>query len=272
MNTIYIEPEGGLCNRMRSIVSAYSYARDNNYEMVIIWPRKEELNCKFQELFNPIYLNNKKVKVINLPYVGPGIVNKGHNTISEIVKNKYKRKCNIYFDQLIDCSVNNSFYIKSFEEWYKNNNTYNIFSLNKKINEKLNNFKKQFSPSMVGVHIRRTDNIISINSSPTELYIKKMTEMLNENKARKFFLASDDENEINKLKTVFGNEMILSQSNIDRRRNNSNGIKDALLDLYLLANTELIIGSYYSSFTDVAAAINQKQLIVIGNDESEKYK
>ena len=242
---------------------------DNNYELVIIWARKEELNCKFQDLFKPIILNGKKVKVINLPYVGPGIVNKGHNTISEIIKNYYKKKSIVFFNQVKEQTNNKNIFISTYEEWYKNNNKYNMFFLKESIKKQVDKYLEKFSNNMVGVHIRRTDNTVSIANSPSGLYEKKIEEFLVEDSNRKFFVASDDEKEIINLREKYGEEKIITQANIDRRRNSREGIKSALVDLYLLANTEVIIGSYYSSFTDVAAAIDQRKLIIIGNHERE---
>ena len=48
---IYIEPLGGLCNRMRAVNSALCLAELTKQKMVIVWRENEELNCPYTALF-----------------------------------------------------------------------------------------------------------------------------------------------------------------------------------------------------------------------------
>ena len=71
-------------------------------------------------------------------------------------------------------------------------------------------------------------------------------------KAVRFFLSTDDPKEEALLKERFGNRIIINpKTSIDR--NNPIAIQEALLDLYSLSRCRKIYGSYYSSFSDVAA-------------------
>ena len=47
---IYIEPLGGLCNRMRAVNSALCLAELTKQKMVIVWRENEELNCPYTAL------------------------------------------------------------------------------------------------------------------------------------------------------------------------------------------------------------------------------
>ena len=66
-----------------------------------------------------------------------------------------------------------------------------------------------------------------------------------------------------RLREVFP-DRILSNQNRCLRRDSREGIQDALLDLYSLASTRKIIGSYFSSFTDIAADMHKIPLVIAG--------
>ena len=78
-----------------------------------------------------------------------------------------------------------------------------------------------------------------------------------------FFLATDDKKEEALLRQTFPGKIL---SNQDRTldRNSEAGIHDALLDLYCLASTEKLIGSYWSSFTDIAADMRGIEKVIAG--------
>ena len=78
-----------------------------------------------------------------------------------------------------------------------------------------------------------------------------------------FFLATDDQREEDLLRSRFPGKIISNQSRtIDR--NSVAGMHDALLDLYCLAASDKIIGSYWSSFTDTAADMYGIEKIIAG--------
>ena len=54
-------PVGGLANRMKAIDSAIKLSRKTNSELHIIWFKDRGLNCRFDQLFEPIDLPNVKI-------------------------------------------------------------------------------------------------------------------------------------------------------------------------------------------------------------------
>lgn len=58
---ILLVPVGGLANRMKAIDSAIKLSRKTNSELHIIWFKDRGLNCRFDQLFEPIDLPNVKV-------------------------------------------------------------------------------------------------------------------------------------------------------------------------------------------------------------------
>lgn len=49
-------------------------------------------------------------------------------------------------------------------------------------------------------------------------------------------------------------------------RNSVQGMHDAMIDLFSLAATDKILGSYWSSFTDVAASMRGIPKVIVGED------
>ncbi len=76
-----------------------------------------------------------------------------------------------------------------------------------------------------------------------------------------FYLATDDLKVETLLINKFPGKIITYKK--DYSRATVKGIQDAMVDLYSLANTCKIYGSYFSSFSDMASRIGNIPLIVI---------
>jgi len=74
-----------------------------------------------------------------------------------------------------------------------------------------------------------------------------------------FFLATDSPEEEQDMKKLFGDRIITFAKKLDR--NNPEAIQDALVDLLCLSKTRKIIGSFYSSFSDIAADIGYIEFV-----------
>lgn len=98
----------------------------------------------------------------------------------------------------------------------------------------------------MGVHIRRTDNALSIAQSPTRLFIERMKKEIEQNGDTTFYLASDSEEDKRSIVNRFGNRVFTSVHKADR--NSLEGMQEALVELYLLSRTRHVLGSVHSSF------------------------
>ncbi len=104
-----------------------------------------------------------------------------------------------------------------------------------------------------GVHIRRTDNLESIRNSPDELFIKEMNEKLSVNPEIRFYLSTDSEEVKLKFKREFGDRVGYSRKVAER--DSVEGIKEAAIEMFTLADTKAILGSHYSSFSEAASML-----------------
>ena len=87
-----------------------------------------------------------------------------------------------------------------------------------------------------------------------EKFEKVIQEHINADETTTFFLASDSEKVKKSLKEKFGSKILTA--NLELNRDSNEGIKGAVIDMYCLARTKKIYGSYFSTFSQVAAAIS----------------
>lgn len=144
---------------------------------------------------------------------------------------------------------------ESIEMW-------NSMIINPEIEAQVNNITSQFSVNTIGVHIRRTDNKYSIESSPTHLFIEEMEKELEINPESRFYLATDSYEEKNKIQEFFCDKVI-SLQNIEMKRNTPKGIIDAFVEINALSKTTKIFASAYSSFSELAALLSGIECVII---------
>lgn len=268
---IYFEVHAGLCNRLRGMASAYAFAKDTNQKLTVIWESDVNCNCKFDTLFN--LSADIPVKVINLDCMGNGIMKKAEHQINKCRKLYMKFKSDTVIElreipnaselkELKENSINGkNLYLKSCHDWYKCDNPFDIFKLQSNVKKRVDGLIQECRKTehkCVGVHIRRTDHQDCIANSPTSAFIKAMEE---EPDDTVFYIASDDELERKNLEKKFGKERIKYNNMADLSRGTIQGMEDAVVDLYVLAGMDKILGSEGSSFTDMAAMINGTPIV-----------
>jgi hypothetical protein len=112
---------------------------------------------------------------------------------------------------------------------------------------------------IVGVHIRRGDNKKSIEESPSELFWEAMSAY---DSSVLFYVATDSEEERLEAIERFPNR-IMKGSDTVLSRNDPFGCREGMLDFYCLSRCSEILGSYYSSFSEMAAMYGGVPLRVI---------
>jgi hypothetical protein len=262
MTKIYLEPVGGLCNRLRSIASTVQISKANvTNSVTIFWRLNRELNCPFEYLFEPIHgIKVKSVKQIDVIAHFIQRVKREVYWDEKIIKNS-RENLELPANMLDKLKDAKDAYLISCDQFSRELD-FSIFRPQKDIEMAVNQLTYTYDKNLVGVHIRRTDNIESIKKSSTDSFIKKMQEEIMINKDTYFYLATDSYQEEITLKKIFGNR-IIAQENKALNRNSEMGIRCALIDLLCLSRTKKIYGSYYSSFSEVAASLGNINLHII---------
>lgn len=263
---IIIQPSGGLCNRMRVINSGWRLARERQEKLLVLWNCNAELNCPFDGLFRPV----TEFRITSIRSVADPRKLFYQKTARSYLTNEEllaHRTPEGSLDPEYVQSLRKNVYIFTWE-WFYPSEDYHLFVPIDLLKERIDAMTARFGPSCVGVHIRRTDNQPAIGKSSTDAFIDAMRRELLEDPDTIFYLATDDRSEEEKLRTLFP-DRILSHQDRCLRRDSREGMQDALLDLYCLAATRKIIGSYFSSFTDIAADMRGIPLVIAGETQAK---
>lgn len=270
MNTLYLEPCAGLGNRMLALLSGYAFAKKNDYHLTVIWKREAPCNCPIEKLFTL----PDDVDVISI-YEHNRFKYPARNFCGRCKKKLLLKRCEKFIecgeaDQVfqkngVDAVVqllNGEIYLKScgiFYDWgdLKINELIRPVEKIQTLSEKLRG--NILGSHVVGVHIRRTDHVQAIQNSPIELFVKKMDELLDQ--CDGFYLATDDVGVKCEMRQRYGSKVVTYDCNL--KRDSKQGIIDAFIDLYMLGSCERIIGSSGSTFSKVAAMLNNIPIQII---------
>jgi hypothetical protein len=266
---IYFKPFLGLANRMYAINSAFALSKIFNVSLNIIWVKDLKLNAKFSNLFLvPKYhlfrLSEPTLSIYSLPFT------LRFPTYMYFVKSllKLKHSNSLILNDpdnniinLTKLNLDKDIFIAAYNNFLQCEFDRSLFQPTEKIMDEVNNISCSFNKSTYGIHIRRTDNPLSIDLSPTNLFIQEIESIISADNDAKFYLASDSKNEKEFLFNKYKDRIITSL--FDTSRQSSSGMKNAVVDMFVLSRTKSIIGSYFSSFSEVASLIGEIPLKIV---------
>jgi hypothetical protein len=267
---LVVKALAGLANRMRVIESAVALSQEMDRPLEIIWNRESALNCRYEELFLPM----EEFRVRNDWYDTPRTLFRPWESLSFILREKFSLNVSFaghtwIYDRYpsildgIDFAAFNkgkSIFISTAHRF----RTARVIPRLQPIPELENRIMSlcgEFGDPTYGIHIRRGDSRLSKLRSPEMMFIRKMEELIENNPATQFFLATDDAGVRANLQRKFPGRIIINPHVI--QRNTKEGIQNALIDMYCLSRTKMIFGSFYSSFSAVSAMITQIPFEVI---------
>ena len=278
---MYIEPGGGLCNRIGVFNYGIKLADKYGFEPIIVWKNNGEIACNYEDIFR----NERKIKVKNLYYpIGSskGMLKSG-KVLSSLKCLFFTHKSELYRKRLLKREIElldgtdmeRSEANRLNEEAIQNTNldwifvnTYQCAEMDYdystiKFADKFNNIVEGIigkdTSSIIGVHIRRMDHSYAIDANPIGNFIVKMQKAIDTNPNVKFYVASDDADVIRTLKEKFAERIIINEGAVLTRQSKE-GIENAVIDLLALSKSSHIIGSKGSTFSDVASFIGGNSL------------
>ncbi len=245
---------------MRAMATGIAIAQTYKCPAIIYWNNCEGLKADFSSLFIPIKIDNVKLEE-NQKWIFSISNSKDYLKRWLFLKMMFKQvifNFSIYKNpnksifQTIGQATHSLLLISCYPmcEDYDMNS---VFIPQPDIQKRIDEITSDFTSHTIGIHIRRTDNKQSIQNSPIEAFILSMKKEIEKNKDTKFYIASDDENVKQQLISHFKDRIITCHD--DTSRNNLNGMKFAVVDLYCLSKTHKIIGSVYSSYSQIASEI-----------------
>jgi hypothetical protein len=266
--TIVLDPIGGLCNRMRAIDSGMALARHLGRDLHVVWTMRRELNCRFDRLFESL----PGVRMYQLPRLPTRVYFRllrfgvhrlafrdafEQSRITALLKEKKP------IDTL--CRPG-GIYIRTCSRFFGQKPLFTSFKPVRAIQDVVDARVAAFGPRTIGVHVRRGDNVRSIEQSPIERFIEVLGEEVARAPETTFFVATDAPDEEARLRRAFP-DRVLTHPKRTLSRDDPRGIEDALVDLMCLASTQKVVGSYWSSFSTTAAAIRDIERTIITVNE-----
>lgn len=262
ISMIIFHPVGGLGNRLRAVNSAIKLCERTGRSLRIFWIKQPVFNCEFSVLYQSIsniydtdsqlipsliklharsnllslfltLLEKLRILKILAPLEVKGLIRSGYD-----------------FPDLTKYAI---CIISSYSEFLKDEHFLEGFKLNHEINVLVQQETNAFNQHTIGVHIRRTDNVHSIHHSPVELFLEKMHDEIARNPAANFYVATDSQEVKKLIREKFRDKVIIPDGPLER--NSREGIVQACIELYALSRTRKILGSYFSSFSIIAAKI-----------------
>ncbi|MBQ3742199.1 MAG: hypothetical protein IJP74_11920 [Prevotella sp.] len=263
-NTFVMVPCGGLANRMRATASAFALAQQTGNSLQIVWFRDWALNAPFSAIFKPQPMLPLREATIadHLLYDRA----RRHNLWLPALPQRLLFSKRLHEEDIWTLMTSNF----DFAAWARDSRCYmsnymdfhpypsellhRLFVPVSEVADAVDRFRNQLSSSnIVGIHIRRTDHVISIQSSPTSLFIDKIKEEIDAHADTKVFLATDSNDVKRELRQAFGQRIVTPDA--EARRDGIDGIRGGLADMYTLAATHKIYGSKGSTFSKMAARL-----------------
>ncbi len=261
--------EGGLSNRIKSWVSCYRISDDPN-QVKVYWKILDDykkknhiLNCPFNKLFD----NQIEIKKLtsNLTHDSNIITYNSHclkildSDQLPIGFNNFKSNCAITF-RTNDSKMRNIDFMyqkipeKLIKEYRK------LFALvkpAKHLQKEIDEFSKNFDKNTISVHIRSWNRNGERGRRDYLFNIKKFENEMNKfDNKHTFYIATDSSD----VQDYFRNVSVLKKrvfiyprkTDLDTSRDFPEGVQEDLIELYLLAQNNRLIGSHFSTFTEVA--------------------
>ena len=279
---LIIQPMGGLANRMRVIGKLRMVANKAHIPMEVLWVSNNAAGAKWSDIFElpeDFVVKEESGHYKHEYYSAKWYRNIVHrvwawmhrytwlpyNIVEKMDEDTSKEGLQRLFNQWIaQLQAGKTLYISTGDylgENYDVSFFRPIVTLQKEIDAFLPSDKKVY-----GIHIRRTDNTWAIENSPLELFENRITTILKTEPNALFYLASDDADTIAHFQERYGACILTRPKTFGR--NSVQGIQDAIIEMWLLSKTKKIYGSFYSSYSGMAAKIGNIDLEILKNNDN----
>lgn len=235
---------GGLCNRLRALCNSFCLSYFWDIPLLMCWYPEEACDCYFHDLFEPVSGTISPQSILRSLDSEDSV----HTLYVDVSMDAYKT----YLKEELDYDTYRGQYLEFVGKIKPKHH----------VIQELEDFQQQYwTDNIIGLHIRRTDLYPHLKSrnlesefSSDEKFIRAIEQCI-ANGWEKFFLATDNQITKNLIYNKFRDRIISYNQSFNLEKKRQTTVKQALIDLYLLAKCQKIIGSYYSSFSEYAASL-----------------
>lgn len=267
MNQLTLIPQGGLCNRLRAILSAASLVEEQQIDADIRvgWSASAECAARFDQLFLP--LDIPRLQIASRRWYDRPITRQNLHWPALVRRSKYAAQfCNT--PPAVDLlqrqlqSGCGAVYVSTGIAFCDYAPDYvRRLRLLPHLQAEVERLSAAFDAHTIGVHIRRTDHVTAIAESPDHLFEQALQDAISADPEAHFYIATDDTALKDQLAARFPSRVTVQDCR--GTRSDLRGMEEAAIDLWTLARCSRIIGSYWSSFSDTAAELGGIPLTVI---------
>jgi hypothetical protein len=241
MKEFHLEVFGGLCNRLRALISGGYLAGQSGRKLVLHWPPTDDCGARFCDLFTNSIAESDSPSDCPQPRRGssPDEVRRAMQSSEPVIR---MREC-----EWLVSAAERSQTIPHFESLCPVNT----------VVEWLEAASRRFDRPAMGVHVRRGDfaehlpKQYHIDLPPLERYFEYLDDWRST-----IFLATDGGDAVEgSFRQRYGDRVVIHPKR-SSGRNTPEAIQDALVDVYLLQRCQAVIGTRYSSFSGLAWAVS----------------
>lgn len=286
MNHLTLVPQGGLCNRLRAVLSAVSLVEEKRIgaQIRVGWSVDAECAARFNQLFEPYPAAcltigprrwmDRPVTRHNLHW--PALVRSvlytaqyrnrppAIETLSALLPPGAAKAQGtaVHAASAVGSRPSVRLYVSTGHAFgdYSPEYVRRLRPL-PHLQQRIDALSANFDTHTIGIHIRRTDHSTAIAESPDSLFVDAIRQCIARDPEARFFLATDD----SALKACLAAQFPgrISVQECRGTRADLCGMEEAVVDLWTLARTSRILGSYWSSYTDTAAELGGIPLEII---------
>ena len=262
-----VVPQGGLGNRMRVIRSAYALALETGADVRVAFAENAECRCRFEDVFAKIELPSGNFHIIPAGLLDAPPSRRNFH-LPQIARTFfYDLQLNGFAaygkEELLRLPVAcKRIYISTCYEFFGSApEMQSLFKPSVAVNEALRGITERFAGRMVGLHVRTTDNAPAVSKSPYKLFEEAARRELEKHPETIFFLATDGSEVKRRFVSEFGSRVITSEAELSR--STVKGMIAAAADMFALSRCDVIYGSHYSSFSEIAAELGGKRAEIL---------
>ena len=255
---LVVYPTQGIGNRIKVILSAKVLSNYLNIPLHINWLKEKCINAEYNDIFN----NDPNSIEDNIISKSTYFFNPDVHTekiLSNLIKNNVE--VNTLVIQGGHCFKHPNMSVYDFLK--EKQREFKKLEWSENILKKVDNLNLE---KCIGLHVRKyvkrydeADNLHSKSFDQfkcgLEYYYEKLDKILLKYKNHKIFCSSNDLNVKESVKAKYGNNVVIN-NNISFERSNNSDVIESVVDFVCLSRCKIIIGTYFSSFSDEACFFN----------------
>lgn len=271
---IFIDAQHGLGNRLRAIASAACLAQETGRELVVIWQPDAHCECEFSDLFR--YAG----AVLNESFVDA--VSDRDCVLFNYMESEpgSEKDAPIQVPRLKDVYIRSAYVLKNnATNWEKENEFLRSLQPVEAVSELVNSVR---NPNDVSAHVRMiggtgyehlayesADNWTDEGHREIDFwrkrshysnFLRRIDQLASAGRAEQIFVAADNADAYSELQSYYGDRMaFLPRECFDRSREQ---LQYALADTMLLGRANLLLGSNWSSFSELALRLASGRMCV----------